>query len=154
MAEMNLGDLAVTSSAFAHGERLADKYAYPNENVSPPLAWSDVPDGTAELVVVCHDPDAPMVDGFTHWVLTGIDPERSGLDEGTDAGVAGTSTFGEEGYGGPGPPPGHGTHHYFFHLYALDQPSGLSAGATRDEVMAAIDGHIIEQARIVGTYSN
>ena len=66
MADLNLGDLAITSSAFAHGDRLADKYAYSNENVSPPLAWSDVPDGTAELVVVCHDPDAPMVDGFTH----------------------------------------------------------------------------------------
>ena len=154
MADLNLGDLAITSSAFAHGDRLADKYAYSGENVSPPLAWTDVPEGTVELVVVCHDPDAPMVDGFTHWVLTGIDPGLSGLDEGTDAGVAGTSTFGEEGYGGPAPPPGHGTHHYLFHLFALDQPSGLAAGAERSDVLAAIDGHIIEQARIVGTFSS
>ena len=112
-----------------------------------------MPDGTVELVLVCHDPDAPLTDGFTHWVLTGIDAAATGLGEGTDAGVSGTSTFGEEGYGGPAPPPGHGAHHYFFHLYALDQPSGAAPGADRDAVMSAIDGHIIEQARVVGTYS-
>jgi Raf kinase inhibitor-like YbhB/YbcL family protein len=153
MPDMNLGDLSIASSAFQHGERLADKFAYANDNVSPPLTWSDVPEGTAELVLVCNDPDAPMVGGWTHWVLSGIDSQSSGLDGGTDVGVAGTSTFGEEGYGGPAPPSGHGTHHYFFHLYAVDQPSGLPVGATEAEAMAAIDGHIIEQARIVGTYS-
>lgn len=154
MPDLNLGDLAIASGAFEHGGRIPDKHAYSNDNVSPPLSWSDVPDGTAELVLVCNDPDAPMVGGWTHWVITGIAPDRSGLDEGTDAGVAGTSTFGEEGYGGPAPPPAHGTHHYFFHLFALDQSSGLPAGATEADVMAAIDGHIIEQARIVGTYSS
>ena len=153
MPDLNLGDLSITSTAFEHVGRLADNYAYANENVSPPLGWTAVPDGTAELVLVMHDPDAPLLDGFTHWVLTGIAPDRSGLDEGTDAGVSGTSTFGEEGYGGPAPPSGHGTHFYYCHLYALDQPSGLPSGADRDAVMAAIDGHIIEQARIVGTYS-
>ncbi|MEZ5380467.1 MAG: YbhB/YbcL family Raf kinase inhibitor-like protein [Microthrixaceae bacterium] len=153
MPTLNLGDLSITSSAFDHGGRIPDRHAYANDNVSPELSWSAVPAGTAELVLVCHDPDAPLTDGFTHWVLTGIDPASSGLQEGTDAGVSGTSSFGEEGYGGPAPPPGHGAHHYFFHLYALDQPSGVGPGADRDAVMSAIDGHIIEQARVVGTFS-
>lgn len=73
-----------------------------------------MPDGTLSFAVVMHDPDAPLVDGFTHWVLYGIPGDLSGLTEGVDAFTAGKNSFGNSGYNGPAPPPGHGPHHYYF----------------------------------------
>ena len=155
MPELNHGDLAIRSSAFDAHSPIPAEHAADGENVSPALAWSAVPDGAAELVLVCHDPDAPLVDGFVHWVATGIDPRSSGLERGATGGFrAGKNSLGETGWTGMAPPPGHGVHHYFFHLYAIDRTlDGLDA-PTRREVLDAIDGHIVEQARIVGTYVN
>lgn len=151
MPKMNLGALAVTSPAFAFDGPIPTRHVWAEENLSPQLDIANVPAGTEEIVVICHDPDAPFTDGFTHWVLTGLDPSITSLAEGTDAGVAGVSDFGDEGYGGPAPPAGHGTHHYFFHVYAVDRRLGLGA-VDRATALAALDGHIIEQARLVGTF--
>lgn len=150
---MHLGDLAITSPAFEHGGPIPRRHTAEGDDTSPALEWVNVPEGAQELVLVCHDPDAPLTDGFTHWVLYGIRPDITGLPE--DGGheyVAGRNDFGDEGYGGPAPPPGHGLHHYFFHLYALDAELGAEPGLRRDELLARIDDHIIEQARIVGTF--
>lgn len=153
MAKLHLGDLGLTSPAFEHGGLIPRRHTAEGDDTSPALEWVNVPAATAELAVVCHDPDAPLTYGFTHWVLSGIRPDVTGIPE--DGGheyVEGVNDFGNEGYGGPAPPPDHGTHHYFFHLYALDTEIGAEAGLTRLELLARIDDHIIEQARVVGTY--
>jgi Raf kinase inhibitor-like YbhB/YbcL family protein len=153
MAGLNLGDLTISSPAFGHGGAVPERHTTEGEDVSPALAWSSVPEGTRQLALVCHDPDAPLTHGFTHWVLYGIPADATGVPEGGgDAFVQGTNDFGKEAYGGPAPPPGHGTHHYFFHLYALDAEVDAPAGLTRAALLDRIDDHIIEQARIVGTF--
>lgn len=151
--KLHLGDLSITSPAFTHGGRLPDENTGEGADVSPELRWTGVPAGTKELVLVCHDPDAPLTDGFTHWIVTGIPPETTGIAAGGGSQYTeGVNDFGNAGYNGPAPPPGHGEHYYFFHLYALDAPL-TSTPASRLELMAAIDDSITVQARIVGTYS-
>lgn len=154
MIRLHLGALAVSSPAFEHGGAIPAKHTTEGADVSPALEWCNIPAGTRELALVCHDPDAPLTHGFTHWVVYGISPDAGGIAEGGGSGyVQGVSDFGSEGYGGPAPPPGHGTHHYFFHLYALDAEIGAGPGLTREELLERIDAHIIEQARVAGTFS-
>lgn len=150
--QLNLGDLSISSPAFDHDGPIPSRHAGDADNVSPPLAWGPVPDGARELALVCHDPDAPLVDGFTHWVAYGIDPSSPGVDEGRTPGVDGVNETGGAGWTGPLPPPGHGTHHYVFWVYALDTALGAAPGLTRAQLLERIDGHVLEQARIVGTY--
>ena len=153
--ELNHGDLAIRSSAFDAHSPIPAEHAADGENVSPPVSWSGVPAGAKELVLIVHDPDAPLVDGFDHWVATGIDPTSAGLGRGaTDGFRAGKNSLGELGWTGMAPPPGHGVHHYFFHLFAIDVELGGPSEPTRAEVLRAIEGHVVEQARIVGTYVN
>lgn len=150
--KLHLGDLAISSPAFGHGDRLADEFTAEGADVSPELRWTGVPDGTRELVLICHDPDAPLTDGFTHWVVKGIPPDATGIPKGGGSQfVEGVNDFGNTGYNGPAPPPGHGRHHYFFHLYAVGEPAP-DTPTTRSDVLRAIDDSIIEQARIVGTF--
>lgn len=159
MPVFHLGDMTLTSPAFQHGERIPDRHTCNGADLSPELHWSGVPNGTKELVLICHDPDAPVTHGWTHWVLYGIPADLTGLPEGVtphgdnSIGTEGTTTFDAQQFNGPAPPPGHGTHHYFFHLYALSEVSNLSPGLTREEVLEAIDRLITVQARLVGTYS-
>jgi Raf kinase inhibitor-like YbhB/YbcL family protein len=153
--ELNVQDLRISSPAFAHHERIPDKHTSNGEDVAPPLEWRGTPDGTQAFAVVCHDPDAPLVDGFTHWVAYGIDDTATGVPEGAvDAVVHGTNSFGNQGYNGPAPPPGHGPHHYYFWVYALREDLDLEPGLSRRELLERIEDHVIEQARFVGTYSN
>jgi Raf kinase inhibitor-like YbhB/YbcL family protein len=153
MPKLNLGDLTVTSSAFEHGDRIPDRHTCDGEDTSPELTWTGAPEGTVEFALICHDPDAPLTDGFTHWVLWGIPGDADGIPEGGGAAFSeGTSDFGAQQYNGPAPPPGHGTHHYFFHLYALSASPSVGPAATRSELLAAIDPLILAQARVVGTY--
>jgi Raf kinase inhibitor-like YbhB/YbcL family protein len=147
---------AITSSAFTNGGNIPPKFTCDagTDNPSPALAWSDAPAGTKSLVLIMHDPDAPLAGGFTHWVLFDIPPSTTQLPEGFKAGsvgVSGNSGFRRAGYGGPCPPSG--VHHYHFMLSALDTASlGLQPGATKADVEKAMQGHVVGTAELVGLY--
>ncbi|HWM29842.1 MAG TPA: YbhB/YbcL family Raf kinase inhibitor-like protein [Woeseiaceae bacterium] len=152
-----LSDLKLTSSAFEHHKRIPTKHTGEGEDVSPPLSWSNVPDGTRSFAVICHDPDAPLVSpgsyGFVHWVLYGIPGSASGLPEGVRDYTPGLNNFDRRGYGGPMPPNGHGTHHYYFWLLALDTDFNEEPGLTMWQLLGKIEAHAVGMNRLVGTYS-
>jgi hypothetical protein len=148
---LNLRDLRLTSPAFSSGGRLEDQHSMEKGNVAPPLAITGVPAETVELALVCHDPDAPLADGYTHWVLYGIPPQTRALANDADKLFRpGPNSNGNARYDGPAPPPGHGPHHYYFWVYALDKP--VSGTPTRAEFLSQYGGNIIEQARLIGVY--
>jgi Raf kinase inhibitor-like YbhB/YbcL family protein len=159
--DMNV-TITFTSSPFKAGESIPKKYTGEGEDVSPPLAWSSVPHGARELALICDDPDAPN-GTWVHWVIYKIPATTKSLPEGiprdarpsTPAGaLQGTNSWDSDniGYRGPMPPPGHGVHHYHFKLYALDKPLDLKPGIDKKSLLAAMQGHIIGQGEIVGTY--
>jgi len=152
--QLNVADLKISSPAFEAHKRIPDRHTSNGENVAPPLEWSGVPEGTKAFAVVCHDPDAPLVDGFTHWVAYGIPGDATGVPEGGGGVVNGTNSLGEQGYTGPAPPAGHGPHHYYFWVYALDEELDLPPGLDRRALFERIEDHVIEQARVIGTYEN
>ncbi len=145
--------IKVTSAAFENKAKIPKKHTGEGEDVSPPLSWEGAPEGTKELALICDDPDAPMAEPFVHWVLYKIPPDVSSLPEGGSGGaVEGENNFGTKGYKGPMPPPGHGVHHYHIKLYALDKPVDLGPGAGKNDVLKAIDGHVLDEGELVGTY--
>jgi Raf kinase inhibitor-like YbhB/YbcL family protein len=152
--ELNVADLRLTSTAFEHHREIPERHTSDGEDVSPELSWSGVPDGTKAFALVVHDPDAPLVDGFTHWVAYGIAADATGLAEGTHDVTHGANSTGETRYNGPAPPPGHGKHHYYFWIYALDEDVDLEPGLDRRALLDAIEDHVIEQARLIGTYAH
>ncbi len=152
--QLNVQDLAIGSSAFEGHKAIPPRHTGDGEDVSPALEWSGVPEGTRSFAVVVHDPDAPLVDGFTHWVAYNIPAEATGLPEGGEGATPGVNSMGNQGYNGPAPPPGHGPHHYYFWVYALDADLGLEPGLDRRELLSRIEDHVIEQARTIGTYEH
>jgi Raf kinase inhibitor-like YbhB/YbcL family protein len=142
---------ALSSDAFEHGAQIPSRHTCEGEDLSPSLSWTGVPDGTRSLALICDDPDAPS-GTFTHWVAWGIDPSSGELAEGEAAPREGSNGFGSAGYRGPCPPPGHGPHRYFLRLYALDAEPQVEPGTGREVLEAAIEGHILELAELVGTY--
>lgn len=152
-----LSDLQLTSPAFEHHGKIPRKHTGEGEDVSPPLSWTNAPDGARSFAVICHDPDAPLVKpasyGFVHWVLYGIPASATGLPEDVKGHTAGVNDFGKSGYGGPMPPPGHGGHHYYFWLLALDTAPTLAAGLSMWDLLAKIEPNVIGMNRLVGTYS-
>lgn len=145
--------IRLTSPAFAPNAPIPKKHTGEGPDVSPPLAWSGLPAGTKELALICDDPDAPTLKPWVHWVLYKLPPTLPGLKEGdSGGGVEGMTDFGRPGWGGPMPPRGHGVHRYFFRLYALDRPVALKAGASKEDLLAAMKGHILDQGELVGTY--
>jgi Raf kinase inhibitor-like YbhB/YbcL family protein len=151
---LKLGSLKITSASFSPEGRIQKKNAGDAGNLSPALEWTGAPKGTKEFALVCFDPDAPLPNGFVHWVLYNIPASTTKLPEGQSASVfgAGMNGTGKAGYMGPYPPNGHGIHHYYFWLYALDGPLNLKPGLNLDQLLQAISPHILEQARIVGLY--
>ncbi|MFO7894082.1 MAG: YbhB/YbcL family Raf kinase inhibitor-like protein [Longimicrobiales bacterium] len=152
--------MQITSSAFHDNEEIPRRYSREGAELSPPLAIEDVPDGTETLALIVDDPDAPN-QTWVHWLIWNIPGDRSAIPEDVPeeetvsalGGAAqGLNDFDEIGYGGPMPPPGHGTHHYRFTVYALSEPLELEPGADRAELEDAMDGKILDQARITGTY--
>jgi hypothetical protein len=143
----------IRSTAFAPGEVIPRRHSREGDDLSPHLYWKDEPAGTRSFALVCDDPDAPRAEPWVHWVVWGIPPGVHELDEG-DAGAAteGANDFGDRGWGGPLPPKGHGPHRYQFHLYALDAAPSLDAGATKAQLLAAVRGHVLAEAAMVGTY--
>jgi hypothetical protein len=146
-----MAEFALDSTAFENAQAIPRQHSCDGEDVSPPLHWSNVPDGTRSLALVVDDPDAPR-GVFTHWVAWGLDPAAEGLREGEAPPREGRNDFGAKGYGGPCPPPGHGLHRYVFRLYALDAEPELVVGAAKAELEQAIAGHVLTTAELVGTY--
>jgi Raf kinase inhibitor-like YbhB/YbcL family protein len=146
-----MSEFALESSAFENAQAIPSRHTCEGEDVSPPLRWMAVPEGTRSLALVLDDPDAPG-GVFTHWLGWGLDPAAGGLGEGESAPAEGRNDFGTTGYRGPCPPPDHGRHRYVFRLYALDAELELGAGAAKTELEQAIDGHVLTTAELVGTY--
>jgi Raf kinase inhibitor-like YbhB/YbcL family protein len=146
-----MAELRLESPAFSDGDPIPTRHTCEGDDVSPPLAWSGVREGTRSLALIVDDPDAPF-GTFVHWTGWGIDPGSGGLEAGASPPVEGENGFGRDGYGGPCPPPGHGPHRYFHRLYALDAELDLEPGASREQLEDAIEGHVLAEARLVGTY--
>ena len=152
--------LVLTSPAFTHNGAMGIKYTCEDGDVSPALKWSGVPAGARSLALIVDDPDAPDPAApkrvYVHWVLYDMAPTSTGLPEGVKAveqpngGRQGMNDGGNVGYMGPCPPIGR--HRYFFKLYALDVMLGELGAATKAQVEAAMRGHILEQAELMGTY--
>ena len=155
--------IQVTSTAFGEGATIPARYTGEGEDVSPPLAWSGLPEGTKELALICDDPDAPTPQPWVHWVIYKIPVSMTGLPEGIErrarlkqpAGVLqGRNSWPSQnvGYRGPMPPPGHGTHRYYFRLYALEAKLVVSPGVDKRGLLGEIEGHVLEEGRLMGTY--
>lgn len=143
--------MALTSPAFNDGKAIPSKFTCDGEDISPELDWFGTPEGTVSLALIMDDPDAPA-GTWVHWVLYNMPMDLSGLREGmTGVGVDGTNSWNRTGYGGPCPPSG--THRYYFKLYALDVNLELGPGAKKGDLLAAMEGHILGQAELMGTYS-
>lgn len=151
--ELKLKDLEISSSAFSALETIPKRHTSDGENVSPALQWRKMPPETQQLALICHDPDAPLPQGFTHWTIYNIPPNITEIAEGGGHNFTeGVNSAGSDGYTGPAPPEGHGVHHYYFWLYALNQALDLAPGLSREELLEAIANSVTAQARLVGTY--
>ena len=143
----------LTSPAFADGEALDPSFTADEEDaVAPPLEWSAPPAGTMELVLIVEDPDAPTPEPFCHWLVWGLAPQRGKLLEGETPPRVGKNSFGNSEWLLPDPPTGHGAHDYVFQLFALDSPLALMPGATRGDLLEAMQGHVIAAAVLTATY--
>ena len=149
--------LEIKSTAFKNDEFIPAQYTCKGRDVSPPLEWSDVPENVQSFALISDDPDAP-VGTWVHWVLYDIPPETRSLPEGVkkigtleDGSKQGMTDFGRVGYGGPCPPPG-SAHRYFFKLYALDTVLNIKPGISKEGLLRAMEGHIIEQTELMGKF--
>lgn len=151
-----LSEMQLTSTAFESRGPIPARHSGEGDDLSPELEWTRAPDNTEAFAVICHDPDAPLVTpgtyGFVHWVLYDLPGSLTALEEATDEGTAGVNDFGRSGYGGPMPPEGHGVHHYFFWILALDRKLGLEPGLTLWQFLERVEPHILGMNRLVGTY--
>ena len=158
--EGNTMEMQIQSPAFADGGEVPRLYTCEGEDISPPLTWSGIPANARSLVLIVDDPDAPDPAAprttWVHWVLYNLPPDSGGLAEGVTRAdlppptAEGMNDWKRSGYGGPCPPIG--THRYFFKLYALDIPlQGLST-PTKAQVESAMQGHVLAQGRLIGTY--
>ncbi len=151
-----LSEMKLSSSAFQERGNIPKNYTGEGDDLSPALSWSKAPEGTESFALFCHDPDAPLVTpgnyGFVHWVLYNIPASVTQLTEGEESYTSGANNFGNNGYGGPMPPEGHGLHHYFFWILALDCVSDLEPGLSLEELLRVIEPNVIGMNRLVGTY--
>lgn len=149
-------EIKITSSAFKDGAMIPKRYTCDGENISPPLAWSGLPEGSKSVAIISDDPDAP-VGIWVHWVIFNIPPDIKGLPEAVPAGETlengarqGINDSRKIGYDGPCPPGG--THRYYFKIYALDKELELGAGATKRELLKAMEGHVLGEGQLMGRY--
>lgn len=149
-------EIKITSSAFTEGGLIPAKYTCDGADISPPLQWEAVPEGTQSIALICDDPDAP-VGTFVHWVLFNLPADAGQLTENIPADPTlangaqqGTSDFGRIGYGGPCPPGG--THRYFFKIYALDTQLSLTDRVDKVRLLSAMEGHILAEGQLIGKY--
>ena len=144
------------SSEFLTGTSIPFKYTCDGENYSPPLNWQDPPTGAKSFALIVTDPDAPN-GTFTHWIFYNLPADLRQLPESVpsqdtfpDGSRQGKNDFNQIGFAGPCPP--NGTHRYFFKLYALDQPLDLAPGASKEEALRAMEGHVLDAAELMGLY--
>lgn len=155
-AKENTMKLQITSSAFAEGQPIPRKHTCDDRDVSPPLKWSGTPPNTKSFALIADDPDAP-VGTWVHWVLYDLPPATVELAENVEKSQyvpggarQGLNDFRRLGYGGPCPPPGK-PHRYCFKLYALDALLDLKPGATKKELLKAMEGHVLAEGQLMGT---
>lgn len=150
-------EIQIKSRAFEGGGMIPEKYTCDGIDVSPPLEWTSIPEGTKSLALICDDPDAPM-GTWVHWVLFNLPTNIKELPENipaqktlTNGSKQGISDFGKIGYGGPCPPSG--THRYYFKLYALDIGIKLEPGISKRGLLKAMEGHILTEGQLMGRYT-
>jgi Raf kinase inhibitor-like YbhB/YbcL family protein len=150
--------MELISSHFRAGGAIPSRFTCEGDDVSPEFSWKEAPRETKSFALILHDPDAPHPGGFTHWLLYNIPANKRGVDAGVPkrervpgTGVQGRNDSGEIGYMGPCPPSG--THRYYARLFALDKELSLRSAATHEELTEAMEGHILERAELMGTYS-
>jgi Raf kinase inhibitor-like YbhB/YbcL family protein len=150
-------NIQITSAAFADGQPIPAKYTCDSSDVSPALAWTGAPAGTKSFALIADDPDAP-VGTWVHWVLYDLPASTTSLRDNVtksqlieNNAKQGVNDFTQIGYGGPCPPPGK-PHRYFFKIYALDTMLDLKPGATKAQLLKAMEGHILGQGQLMGTY--
>lgn len=149
--------MQLTSAAFQQGAEIPSLFTSDGDDISPELSWKDAPAEAKSFVLIMHDPDAPREGGFTHWVVYDMPAQTGHIEQNTPPkdkipglGTQGKNDAGRIGYMGPAPPSG--THRYFLRLFALDTMLNLEPGATHKAVSAAMRGHILGQAELMGTY--
>jgi len=151
-------EIKIKSSAFHEGGMIPSKYSCEDENISPQLHWNEISKDVKSYAIILDDPDAPGGD-FVHWVIFNIPENMKELHENVtpsrnipDEVMLGTNSFGRIGYGGPCPPPGK-AHHYYFKIYALDTIlHHIESGATKEQLVKAMEGHIIAKGELMGLY--
>ncbi|MFB5611326.1 MAG: YbhB/YbcL family Raf kinase inhibitor-like protein [Nitrosopumilaceae archaeon] len=147
--------LELKSSSFSDGDEIPRKYGYKHGNENPPLSINGIPSETKSLVLIMDDPDAKAAVGkiWVHWVICNIEPSITEIPESYSLPntINGKNDFGELGYGGPAPPDKR--HTYIFKLYALDTKLNFQHGVTKDKIENAMEGHVLEQAILTGTYA-
>lgn len=148
--------MELKSHAFEEGSMIPKKYTCDGQDISPPLKWTSVIDGTKTLALICDDPDAPG-GTWVHWVIFNLPSDTRDLAENMphlkelpNGAKQGTNDFGKIGYGGPCPPGG--THRYYFKIYSLDTDLNLEAGATNAQLLQAMKGHILGEGQLIGKY--
>lgn len=148
--------MRIFSSAFAEGSMIPKKYTCDGINVSPPIQWSVVPEGTKSLAIICDDPDAPM-GTWVHWVIYNLPAGINELPENVptqptlpDGSRQGRNDFGKIGYGGPCPP--RGVHRYYFKIYALSEELKVEGDLTKSRLLDAMKGHVLAEGQLMGTY--
>lgn len=156
--------IKIRSTAFTDGQVIPKEHTGDGPDLSPPLAWESLPEGAQELALICDDPDAPTAEPWVHWVLYQLPPTVRELPAGISPSsrlespvkaLQGRNSWSSGrtiGYRGPAPPPAHGVHHYRFQLYALDCELALHPGVDKRTLLKAMQGHILGQAELVGTY--
>jgi Raf kinase inhibitor-like YbhB/YbcL family protein len=149
--------ITLESAAFREGETIPREYTGDGKDISPPLRWPAAPEGAKSFALICDDPDAPR-GTWVHWVLYNlpgdvreVGPEVPPREVLANGARQGKNDFGRIGYGGPAPPRGK-PHRYFFKLYALDRALDLAAGATKDQLLAAMKGHVLAEGQLMGKY--
>ena len=142
-------NMKISSTVFENNGRIPDKYTCSGDDISPPLNIEEFPAGTKSLALIVDDPDAPM-GTWVHWVVWNIQPGKN-ISEDNVPGLEGSNDFGKLSYGGPCPPSG--THRYFFKAYALDTELELNKGATKKELLEAIESHVLENVELIGLFS-
>ena len=150
--------LSISSTDFAAGKSIPADFSCKGRNTSPALSWTGAPSGTGSFALIVDDPDAPS-GTFVHWVIYNIPAASQGLPPSVpstptlaDGTVQGSNGAGHRAYDGPCPPSG--THRYFFKLYALEAMLDLKSGATKDQLLKAMQGHILAQGELMGTFSH